>query len=394
MRVRNSLLGGLTAAMVVGGALAAAPAYAATLVVDDRVGGGCNGTPATFFSIQAAVAAATSGDTIKVCPGNYTENVTVDKSVTLLGAQANVDARNRNTSSESRVDPVDAAATPTFNITASNVSLNGFLLTGNENNAAVQTSSTGAGYTIINNRIVANAIGIFFGANGDSPSVVKQNAIIANNENLGVAPAAGNGIYSDQGLSGALIQSNKFRNNVNAAVLVAGEAQGVTASGNNSAADGVFFAAYSGSGYRVINNTVALTNGSGIYFANAIGITVQQNRITGSSFSGIRLSDGVTAATIVGNIANGSGDQGISVSSTVPGAANVRSNTTNNNKGDGILFAAGTRSNIIRFNKASGNGNYDCQDLSSGSGTAHTANFWRYNTGATSNPAGLCKPPA
>jgi len=38
------------------------------LVVDDQVGGGCNGTLATFTRIQAAVAAATNGDTIKVCP--------------------------------------------------------------------------------------------------------------------------------------------------------------------------------------------------------------------------------------------------------------------------------------------------------------------------------------
>lgn len=212
-----------------------------------------------------------------------------------------------------------------------------------------------------------------------------------------MAPSAGNGIYSDQGLAGGLIQSNKFRNNIPSAVLVTSsdngpQVQGVTASGNNSSADGVFFAAYAGSGFRVINNTVALSNGSGIYFTGASGVTVQKNRVYNSGFSGIRISDGVSGATILGNTSNGNGDQGISVSSTVPGAANVRYNTATN-KGDGILFASGTRSNVIRFNKSSGNGSFDCEDQSTGSGTARTANFWSNDTGVTSSPRGLCKRP-
>lgn len=45
-----------------------------------------------FPTISAAVAAAAPGDTILVAPGVYNENVIINKSLTLLGAQHGVDA--------------------------------------------------------------------------------------------------------------------------------------------------------------------------------------------------------------------------------------------------------------------------------------------------------------
>ena len=51
---------------------------AATLTVDDS-------GDADYTSIQAAVDAASAGDVISVCDGAYTENVTVNKSITIEG---------------------------------------------------------------------------------------------------------------------------------------------------------------------------------------------------------------------------------------------------------------------------------------------------------------------
>src|SRR5947208_2352453 len=57
-----------------------------------------------YPTIGAAVAAAVSGDTIRVCDGMYTENVILNKSLMLLVAQAGMDACGR-VASESILTP-------------------------------------------------------------------------------------------------------------------------------------------------------------------------------------------------------------------------------------------------------------------------------------------------
>jgi hypothetical protein len=76
---RAVLRSGATGALVAGGiGGVAGTAAAKTIVVDD------NGN-ADYSSIQAAIDAGESGDTVVVRPGTYAEDVTVDESLTLRG---------------------------------------------------------------------------------------------------------------------------------------------------------------------------------------------------------------------------------------------------------------------------------------------------------------------
>ena len=55
----------------------------------------CTVVNSSCSTIQGAINASTSGDTINVAAGNYPENLTLGKSLTLEGAQAGFDACGR-----------------------------------------------------------------------------------------------------------------------------------------------------------------------------------------------------------------------------------------------------------------------------------------------------------
>ncbi len=81
MNIYNLTVSTIVAAMATLLALGGGTVQAATLCVNPR------GTGTCFSSIQAAVDAAHDGDTIKVAPGTYAEQVMIDgKSVTIRGA--------------------------------------------------------------------------------------------------------------------------------------------------------------------------------------------------------------------------------------------------------------------------------------------------------------------
>jgi hypothetical protein len=77
------------AVAILGSPASATPSLSQTLVVDDdgmATPADCDSASATpYTTIQDAIAAATDGDTIVVCPGAYGGGISVDKAVTLQG---------------------------------------------------------------------------------------------------------------------------------------------------------------------------------------------------------------------------------------------------------------------------------------------------------------------
>jgi hypothetical protein len=104
--------------------------------------------------------------------------------------------RTRSTSGESTVQGLNTD-TVGFNLVADHVVLDGFTVSGVGSGPGIQTSSLYSGYAIQNTIIRDNAFGIYANTGSISQNVIRTNLINNNNANLGVAAAAGNGIYAD-----------------------------------------------------------------------------------------------------------------------------------------------------------------------------------------------------
>src|SRR5439155_12833646 len=121
----------------------------------------------TFPTISAAITVASSGDTIMVCAGFYNEQVQITKTLTLLGAQAGVDARTRPFVAANE-SIIDNACGP-VQIMADNVVIDGFTVQGSTLSdpcfiAGIWSnpdfSGTQGGHTILNNIVQDNIAGI------------------------------------------------------------------------------------------------------------------------------------------------------------------------------------------------------------------------------------------
>jgi parallel beta-helix repeat protein len=118
---------------------------------------GCFDTP--YSTINSAVAAASAGNTIVVCPGTYTEDVVINKALTLRGQRATIDAAGLNNAVQ---------------VVSSGVTVSGFTLTkaigegilvgaDTTSDPAWGTSLTNVG--VFNNRVIDDDQG-FAGAGG------------------------------------------------------------------------------------------------------------------------------------------------------------------------------------------------------------------------------------
>jgi len=226
MNVRRIGVFALPAIVAACAALGAGSARAAPVCTVSNTG------PADYSTIHAAVndPACT---TIVVAAGVYNEQVMINRTLTLKGAQAGVDARTR-----SGAESVITNSCGPVQIEADNVTIDGFTIEGSTDPdpcflAGIWTnpgfSGTNGGHTIVNNIVQNNISGIELDSNCTYPTLVQHN-LIRNNSNPG--PGSGNGIQTNFGLCNATIDANTFSGDTSSSVLVLAGDQ-LTVSGNN-----------------------------------------------------------------------------------------------------------------------------------------------------------------
>ncbi|ADI74089.1 periplasmic copper-binding protein [Methanohalobium evestigatum Z-7303] len=272
-------------------------ALADTITVDDDPG-------MNYQKIQNAINAASDSDTIIVYNGTYTENVDVNKSVTILSESGNPDDTK-----------VQAASTSdhVFNVTRDNVTISGFNITG-----ATVFEKAGIfldevkNNNISNNKISNNYQGLRL-LNSDINTL--NNNTASNNNNDGI------NLYNSS--------SNKLNNN-NANF--------------NSNVDGISL--YESNNNNLNKNNVSY-NREGIYFSESNNNTLNNNTVSYNREEGIILSDYSSNNTLNNNTVLNNKDDGIGISGSDNNKLN--NNTVSNNKNVGISIFV-SKNNILKSN--------------------------------------------
>ena len=188
----------------------------ATLVVPASAAELTVGTGGQYTTIQQAVNAATSGDTISVAPGTYTENVVVDKPLTITAA-----------SERPTVHAADASK-DVFLLTSPGVHINGLTIAGGESGVKLQNTSKcvvtnvfaqdnvrgvylsySTENEISNNNLANNDYGVY----GDYASLNSISSNVATGER-GSSAALGDGIFLNYGDSNTIARNNLSANHV------------------------------------------------------------------------------------------------------------------------------------------------------------------------------------
>jgi hypothetical protein len=364
----------LALAVVLTGALAAS-ANATTRVVDNTPQNKCKAptpnVPANnVTTIQSAIDASSPNDTVLVCPGTYSEQVSIKRN-------------------------------------SANVVLNGLKLLSNATYAArieAPPTITGDGAIVLVSEArktevrrfkvtgpgpgACNSIGQGIRVRDGAESKIEQNQVL----NIRDEPFGG-----CQNGSGIVFGS--YDSNTNTSTEGDGTAIKNLVSGYQK--NGITVNEL-GSSVLVTNNTVIGAGRTGITAQNGIQFgydakgkvatnKVDANFYTGPTYGsgGILTVDPGAGLQILGNTMNN--DQ-YGILNYDQDDAKVTTNRADG--GDvGLYNDATSTGNVFDRNRASNNTVYDCQDDSTGSGTGGTANTWKKNLGVLAFPAAICSPP-
>jgi parallel beta-helix repeat protein len=385
--------------------------------------------PTSYVTIQSAVDASGPGDTVKVCPGVYPEQVRISghshdglKLESLTPLQAVIQWPTAESAPLALVD---------FNM-ADQVTLRGFTITG-------PFTFPGCSPDRHEGVLVENAINEHIHHNhvtkiqNSDPALYgcqEGDAIAIGRRTLGTAPGSAHVDHN---------QVDEYQKNgvqaVNSGTVLQADHNVITGSNNPTiraiiASNGVvvFRQAAATIDHNVVSQNQFATGhfSTGIILDQAPSGTssINHNRVTGNDY-GIELDSESNVEVSHNDVAQNTND-GITLcgdSASGCGSATdivVRANDVENNGGSGI-FLLGADANLVKSNQVAGNGpatfgdmdgihldanstnnqvvsnqassnvTFDCHDQSVGTGTAGTANTWQNDHGQTSSPLGICQ---
>ena len=379
---QNSPHAGLSAALaLVAALLFSGNAVSAVHCVPDMSPGGCTDS---FATIQLAInASAAAGDTVKVAPGTYAENLVVTKSILFVGARAGVDARGRvvgapSPATESIIAPA-AGIGLLLQTGSAGTSIDGFSFSGGTQGIA---SNTGP----INNLQILNNSFKTFTANAvflNDPGLditVQKNAIDGASQ---VGSGAAFHLDTDN-FNGFQFLDNTVTNSPNTGLFV----------------DGNHNVNVNGARAPMIARNVFLANGTGanlgsraFSFGSIVDNTFQSNVFDG-------LQGGIQDTAITGNIFRTNGRSGIALTSFGNVAVDrggqrntITCNAFIGNVAEGIFLSATQAVGTIATNTINSN-NIFGNTIGLRYGGTETINaemnFWGSATGPThpNNPGG------
>lgn len=254
---------------------------AATIYVDDNCAPPSDGTQADpYCTIQDGINAASAGDTVDVAPGNYNENVTIDKNdITLQGAGAGT-----NPTVHTVLDgasPANKGANPGImlpanitGVTIKNLRVQNYAGNSGINAALSNNDFTVDGVHLFSNNITAAVNGGGLYMNGPVSNVLITNSQSQFNKNRGIV--IWNGFKQNITITNNIVKNN----NCCGIELQDGTSSGVTITGNtieDNGDNGISAVGLtSGAGPNVIMTNTLKNNGR-------FGIEIKLPNGTGSS---------------------------------------------------------------------------------------------------------------
>jgi hypothetical protein len=245
--------------------------------VDDSAAAGGNGYPiAPYQTISPAISRAVSGGRIHVAAGTYSESVTVNKALTLDGAQAGNDARSGRADASA-----ESALNGNFKITSDNVTVDGFTIT-SANPININGGSSHNTNEAVKNNIVNVSGGTGISLNSDS-TTISQNKFSMTN---GIAIVASNNPWKDMSITNNAFTGTSYLD-IN---FIGSKSYDATNPANAINTD------------VTVSGNTSDTHTSNFLMSTFIdGFTISNNHITDKTGSAIVLGGNDSNVTITGN---------------------------------------------------------------------------------------------